>query len=214
MATACAACSSSEKAKTRCNGCKEVTYCSKACQSSHFPTHSKVCPAFQKHNCFLLHADAQTSRPPLDHIAGQLEPFHLQQYGTETAEIGELKRRLGWSGASEVGKFYDHAGSDTWYYFVYGQHGGKAKGKAKNEVANMVCGETHGDVAIIRSGPAGFDTPETFTKSALVNALKFYKTLSRDAVFSERERNRFAKRTGFDLSGVQTFDATNWKFGH
>ncbi|KAL8981607.1 MAG: hypothetical protein Q9177_005517 [Variospora cf. flavescens] len=214
MATTCAACSSFQKAKTRCSGCKEVTYCSKACQTSHFPAHGNICPAFQKYNCFLLHADAQTSRPPLDEISGQLEPFHLQNYGTETAEIAELKRRLGWSGASEVGKFYDHTGSDTWYYFVYGQRGGKREGKARNEVANMVCGETHGDVAIIRSGPAGFDTPENFTKSALVNALVFYKTHSRDTVFAERERNRFGKRTGFDLSGVSSFDANSWNLGH
>ncbi|KAI4119311.1 MAG: hypothetical protein LQ338_007295 [Usnochroma carphineum] len=215
MALTCAATSCTQPGKNRCAGCKEVAYCSKACQTSHWPTHKKTCAACKKYNCFLVHADAQASGPPVDNTADQLEPFHLQAYGTEYAEISELKRRLGWTSASEVGKFYDHQGSDTWYYFVYGQTRAQEEGKPGNEIADLVCGGPQfGDVAVIRSGPAGTDTPETFTKSALAKTLEFYKTHSSSAVFSEREKSRFGKNTGFDLSGVTSMDATNWDFGN
>lgn len=213
MASNCAASSCSNEGNSRCAGCKEVSYCSKACQVSHFPTHKKTCPALQKYNCFLLHADPQTSASPLNNVNDQVEAFHLHDYGTEIGEMKELKRRLGWTSATEVGKFYDHAGADTWYYFVYGQLRGKKEGKTQNEVASRACGRAqYGDVAIIRSGPAGFDTPETFTKSALVKALEFYKTHDSSTVFAERERNRMGKKTGLDLSGVTSVDATNWDF--
>ncbi|KAL8903707.1 MAG: hypothetical protein Q9207_003751 [Kuettlingeria erythrocarpa] len=112
-----------------------------------------------------------------------------------------------------MGNFYDHTGADTWCYFVYVQVWGKKEKKAQNEVASRACGRPqYGDVAIIRSGPAGFDTPETFTKSALVKALEFYKTHESSAMFAERERNRMGKTTGLDLSGVTSIDATNWDF--
>ncbi|KAL8916168.1 MAG: hypothetical protein Q9208_008669 [Pyrenodesmia sp. 3 TL-2023] len=213
MAANCAASSCSKEGNSRCAGCKEVSYCSKACQVSHFPAHKKTCPAFQKYNCFLLHADPQTTALPLNNINGQVKSFHLQEYGSEIGEMKELKRRLGWKSASEVGKFYDHAGADTWYYFVYGQLNGKREGWAQNEVASRACGRAlYGDVAIIRSGPAGFDTPETFTKSAMVKALEFYKTHQSSTVFAERERSRMGKTTGLDLSGVTSVDATNWDF--
>lgn len=206
----CDATSCDHEAKNRCAGCKDVSYCSKACQTSDWPSHKKTCAACQKYNCFLLRADAQTSRPSLDSIADQLETFHLQEYGTEIAEIRELKRRLGWTSASEAGKFYDHTGSVSWYYFVYGQEGARQERRAKNEVAGLACGGTrHGDVAIIRSGPAGSETPEVFTKSALAKTLEFYKTHSSSTVFAEREKNRFAKQSRVDLSGVKSFDATN-----
>ncbi|KAL8754556.1 MAG: hypothetical protein Q9184_005081, partial [Pyrenodesmia sp. 2 TL-2023] len=52
----------------------------------------------------------------------------------------------------------------------------------------------------------------TFTKSALVKALEFYKTHDSSTVFAERERNRMGKKTGLDLSGVTAVDATNWDF--
>ncbi|KAI4146887.1 MAG: hypothetical protein L6R39_003303 [Caloplaca ligustica] len=214
MASSCAAISCPQEGKNRCAGCKEVAYCSKACQTTHWPTHKKECAANKKFNCFLLRADASpSSAAPLNNIADQLEPFHLQNYGTETAEVNELKRRLGWTGAIEVGKFYDHIGSDDWYYFVYGQGKGKREGKAKNEVAGLVCNAPQfGDVAIIRSGPAGTDTPEEFTKTSLARALDFYKTHSASQVFAEREKSRFGKQTGFNLADVKSMDAT--QFGY
>ncbi|KAL8657515.1 MAG: hypothetical protein Q9226_001829 [Calogaya cf. arnoldii] len=211
MASNCSASSCSNEGKSRCSGCKEASYCSKACQVSDFATHVKTCSGFHKYNCFLLHADSQTSATPLNTINEQPEPFHLQDYGTELGEMKELKRRLGWTSATEIGKFYDHAGTNTWYYFVYGQLKGKREGKARNEVASRACGRPqYGDVAIIKSGPAGFDTPETFTKSILVKALEFYKTHTSSTVFAERERSRMVKKTGLDLSRMTSIDATNW----
>ncbi|KAL9002351.1 MAG: hypothetical protein Q9188_004705 [Gyalolechia gomerana] len=145
----------------------------------------------------------KTGASPFDNIANYVEPFHLQGYGTESAEINEFKQRLGWTSAYEMGKFYDHLGTDSWYYFVYGQTKGKDQGKPQNTVAARLCPTTpYGDVAIIRSGPANTYTPETFTKATLVKTLAYYKTQSSSQVFSEREKSRLGKITGFDLSGV------------
>ncbi|KAI4168609.1 MAG: hypothetical protein LQ343_006273 [Gyalolechia ehrenbergii] len=144
------------------------------CQTSHWPLHKKTCTSSKKYNCFLLraHPPNTNATSPFDNIADCVEPFHLQGYGTESAEINEFKQRLGWTSAYEMGKFYDHLGTDSWYYFVYGQTKAKNEGKPRNTVAARLCSTTpYGDVAIIRSGPANTYTPETFTKATLVKTL-------------------------------------------
>lgn len=120
-------------------------------------------------------------------------------------ERAELKRRLGWTAIYEAGKFYDHKGSDTWYYYVYGaSHSSNANASMKNEVASLCCGEmVYGDVAVIRSGPAdSHDYPEEFTKLELVKALEFYQRENTHIVFQQREKSRMSKKLGINLDDV------------
>ncbi|KAI4256532.1 MAG: hypothetical protein L6R42_006165 [Xanthoria sp. 1 TBL-2021] len=135
-------------------------------------------------------------------IAGLIEPLHLQHYGDEFAEMKELKSRLGWSSVGEVGKFYDHKGTDTWYHYVYGQPNGKKEGKSKNEAVSRAChqgNDIYGDVAVIRSGPGCGPSGEqqVFTASWLAKSLDFYKTNNARDVFAKRERSRFQGKMGF-----------------
>jgi hypothetical protein len=141
----------------------------------------------------------------LSDFAPHVESFPLNDYGTEMSERAELKERLGWTAADEVGKFYDHKGSDTWYYYAYGpRHSSTANTSTKNEAASLCCGRTvYGDIAIIRSGPADSnDYPEEFTKAELVKALEFYRTEDTRDVFSQREKSRMSKRLRINLNGV------------
>jgi len=118
------------------------------------------------------------------------------------AEIQEVKSRCGWSSVSEVGKFYDHVGTDSWYYYVYGQRKGKTEGKSFNAALSMACGTTrgkeiYGDVAVIRSGPSDDEpVPERFTSVALAKALDYYKDKDCEQVFVEREKSRCGRKMG------------------
>ena len=153
----------------------------------------------QKCNCFLIRAEPR-SATPLQNITSQVEPFNLSSYGDEMGEMRELKTRLGWKNAREVGKFYDHKGTDSWYYYVYGEEGSS---RPKNEAASLVCyKKMKGDIAVIRSGPAGTDTPEYFTQKELSEAVEFYKTHDRSKIFTEREKSRISHSMGMNLEGV------------
>lgn len=200
MASTCSSPECSQTGALRCTGCSEVSYCSKDCQRTHWPTHKKNCAASLKYNCYLVRADTHTtSSAPLKPI----EPLNLTQYGNEFAEKKELKTRLKWSSVYEAGKFYDHQGAHSWYYYVYGQPKGKSEGKKKNKAVSKACGrDVYGDSAVIRSGPGGDPTPENFTSGVLAKVLAFYESNSSSAVFAERERNRMSSKTGIDLSGV------------
>ena len=157
----------------------------------------------QKYNCFLIRAKPHSTTNPLQDIAGQVEPFNLNNYGDEMGEMREMKTRLGWKNAREVGKFYDHEGTDSWYYYVYGEEGSS---QPKNEAASLVCyRKMKGDIAVIRSGPAGTDTPEYFTQRELSAAVEFYKTHDRSKVFNEREKSRFSRSLDVNLDGVPQF---------
>ena len=57
-----------------------------------------------------------------------------------------------------------------------------------------------GDIAVIRSGPEGSDTPEYFTQQELSSAVEYHKTHDRMKVFMERERSRVGKSLGMDSS--------------
>ena len=157
----------------------------------------------QKYNCFLIRAKPHSSTPPLQDIPNQVEPFNLNSFGDEMGEMRELKTRLRWKNAREVGKFYDHKGTDSWYYYIYGEEGSS---QPMNEAASLVCyKKMKGDIAVIRSGPAGTDTPEYFTQRELSEAVEFYKTHDRSKVFHEREKSRMSRSMGINLGGVPHF---------
>lgn len=119
----------------------------------------------------------------------------------------ELEDRLEWGTTYEVGKFYDRAGADDWYYFVYGQLYGKQSGLPKNEIASKACGAgIYGDVAVIRSSPMGNEGyPEEFTKNQLCSTLEFYKTKDSRAVYGAREGSRLMRMFGMNpMERLQT----------
>src|SRR5262245_53631628 len=104
----------------RCTGCTtpQSRYCSKECQKRDWKTHKFSCASAQKSNCFLIRASASflgTNEPT---FADYIEPFNLQAFGNENDERAELRKRLGWAEVEEAGKFYDHKGADTWYYYA------------------------------------------------------------------------------------------------
>lgn len=175
-------------------------YCSKECQISHWKTHKGTCTTPPKYNCFLIRASPCSTDAVLENVSGQIEPLHLKEYGNEFAEIQELEERLEWKGAVEVGKFYDHKGTDSWYYYVYGESVLRKKDQAakpKNELATLICyAPIFGDIAVIRSGPSEDDRPETFTKEELSQAVEFHKTNKRADIFLQREYSRFMKKSG------------------
>lgn len=131
--------------------------------------------------------------------------FNLESYGNASSEQRELSRRLGaaWTQVQEIGKFYNQAGSDTWYYYVYGPNQVRAKslGLPKNEIASgsvvqtllsFQLGPVHGDVAIIRSAPSQYMNvcPQSFTKLAVVRDLRFNMVNDATRIFQEREMSR------------------------
>lgn len=103
-----------------------------------------------------------------------------------------------------MGKFYDHLGTDSWYYYVYGQIQRKPEGKSRNSIVSKSCGgEIYGDVAVIRSGPAEQGSvPEEFNYFMLLKALRYYETKSSYEVSATREKSRCARMMGIDLSDV------------
>ena len=160
-----------------------------------------------KSNCYILRAAPQDPNASvLDNIADQVEPFNLSNLGNEVAEKRQLERHLGWNGSIEVGKFYDHKGSDKWYYYVYGDRRAFEAGSGfpANEAAGLICHEkkVYGDIGIVRSGPVGSEYPDESSKSELVKAVQFYKTNDKDKVFSKREMSRAMRSFGVPGGGA------------
>ncbi|RFU27387.1 hypothetical protein B7463_g8953, partial [Scytalidium lignicola] len=178
-----------------CTGCTTPAsrYCSQECQKREWKTHKKICAAAQKFNCFLIRALVAPSVTDKPKIADHMEPFNFAVFGNARDKINELRRRLGWKDVGEVGKFYDYRGSDILYYYVYGTLDKNRSSFPKNEVVSRCTGwkGLYGDVAVIRSGPTGYnDYSETFTKAELVKALQFYEKESWYDVFAQREAAR------------------------
>lgn len=114
----CSAPSCTKPGARACTGCTTpppARYCSQECQKRDWKTHTSVCGG-RKYNGFMITNTPfeQTTSPPT--ISDYLTPFYFQRYGHEGEERRELEQRLGWREVAEVGKFYDHEGSDTWYY--------------------------------------------------------------------------------------------------
>jgi hypothetical protein len=212
--TTCSASPCTNAGTRACTGCTApaARYCSKECQKRDWKRHKVGCASAQTSNCYLIRdISSSSSSSPSNStddwfdIAPYVESFSLQDYGTEKAEKAELKRRLGWTDIAEVGKFYDHKGSDTWYYYVYGPHPSSLRANTSplNEVASLCCYETVcGDVAVVRSGPADSTVAEEFTKAELVRTLEFYRTRDPNCVFGEREKSRACRKFGFNPAGV------------
>ncbi|KAH8811126.1 hypothetical protein F5884DRAFT_749519 [Xylogone sp. PMI_703] len=199
----CSAPSCNKPGTLLCTGCKAaaVRYCGVECQKKHWKDHKRACTSAKKFNCFLIRASvaSATEKPK---VADHVEPFNLALYGNERAEVKELSGRLGWKKAGEVGKFYDHRGSDSWYYYAYGPSGDTSRSLPKNELLSRAAGrDIFGDVAVVRSGPVGSYYSETFPKSELVRTLEFYENRNAEDVYKEREHSR----------AMRSFRPEGWK---
>ncbi|KAL9132665.1 MAG: hypothetical protein Q9175_006159 [Cornicularia normoerica] len=211
MPDICSNPSCSEPGTRTCGACRRAKYCSPSCQRSQWPAHKASCKATSqsntpKSNCYILHALPQTSNAPvLDHIASQISPINLTSLGNEFAEKRQLEQHLGWHGSIEVGKFYDHLGTDKWYYYAYGDaRAFNAKsGLPVNEAAGLVCHKktVYGDIGIVRSGPMGSSFAEEFSKMELTKAVEFYRTNDKDKVFAQREKSRAMRAFGGMMPG-------------
>jgi hypothetical protein len=190
----CSAPSCPKPGTLACTACTapQARYCSKECQKQDWKAHKLVCHGSKKHNCFLIRASNTGDEPP---IADLIEPFDLEAFGSEMAETKELKRRLGWKSVANVSKFYDHKGSDGWYYFAYGPDDNSLP---LNEIASKCAGKKiHGDIAVIRSGPADSnEDEEPFAKIELVRTVKFYYTTNESPalIFTRREQSRTMRK--------------------
>jgi MYND finger len=212
MTDFCSKPSCSKPGTRKCSGCRSAKYCSRNCQRSNWSAHKAACQAATqyitpKSNCYILRAAPQNPNGSvLDNIADQIEPFNLSDLGNEVAEKRQLQEHLGWNGSTEVGKFYDHKGSDGWYYYVYGDARAFEIGSGLpfNEVAGLICHKqkVYGDIGIVRSGPLGSEYPEEFEKGELVKAVQFYKTNDKDKIFSQREMSRTMRSWGVPGGGA------------
>ena len=202
MESHCSSPNCSEPATLSCSGCNGTRYCSKTCQTTPWTLHKKTCSSTQKNNCYLIRASTD-SASAFCHIHDHVEAFSLREFGNEFSEIKELKDRLGWKSGGEIGKFYDHLGTDQWYYYVYGQASAKAEGKPANELASKACSrKIWGDVAVIRSGPVGNAAPEMFTSGSLCKTLKWLEDRDCSVIFSEREQSRAMRSMGFSSDEI------------
>jgi MYND finger len=226
---ACEACGKDLGHDRRCAGCNVVRYCDRECQRAHWRQHKPFCsqwrasPASAQErapkpseipvpattelnppdnitdNGYIIRVKPKGDKPVLDDIAGQIDAWHFDPLGDETKERTQIMHREGWSNVIEAGKFYDHSGTDAWYYYVYGPSNAfsKGSGKPKNEVASLVCYDSvYGDVIVVASGPLETGWPEVIKKSELVKTVEWYKTNDRELVFQERERSRFMRKLG------------------
>jgi hypothetical protein len=183
----------------------KVSYCSPECQKADWGAHKKTCPSKVKANCFLIRASHTK--------ATDIEPFPLKSYGDETAEMAELKRRLGWSSVVNAGQTYDHKGTWTEYYYIYGVAASgdrDADLRLKvNKLGSPLCyaSQWKGDLAVVRSGPTDAQYEEKIMKKDLVQTLEFYQDErnNRGSIYTEREKQRIGNKLGFDLSDVPSF---------
>ena len=188
---------------SKCSGCLNVQYCSRECQKADWRNHKQTCVVSA--NCFIIRAKPQSAdQSPLDNIKAQLEPLPLDNIGNEAAEKRQVAARLQYArGATEVGKFYDHKGSDQWYYYVYGATDAFTnKRLPRNEVGSLITYDpVYGDIAVVKSGPASAKYNVNIKLPDLAAAVEFHKTHDRAAVFQEREMSRFTGKMGIDLTG-------------
>jgi hypothetical protein len=188
---------------SKCSGCLKVQYCSRECQKGDWRNHKQTCVVSA--NCFIIHAEPQSADHPLDNIKAQLEPLPLDNIGNEAAEKRQVAARLQYTrGTTEVGKFYDHNGSDQWYYYVYGATDSCTNQRLPlNEVASLITyNPVYGDIAVVKSGPATANYNVNIKLTDLAAAVEFHKTHDRTEIFVERERNRHLGGMGIEVTGM------------
>jgi hypothetical protein len=182
-----------------------VSYCGSECQKADWAAHKSSCPSKVKANSFLIRASHTN--------ATDIEPFHLESYGDELAEMAELKQRLGWSSVFNAGQTYDHEGTWTEYYNIYGvplSEDGDANSNLKpNKLGSPLCyaSQQKGDLVVIKSGPTDAQYDEKIVKKALVQTVEFYQNErnNREKIYHEREKQRIGAKLGYDLSDVPGF---------
>ncbi|MDI1492885.1 MAG: hypothetical protein OHK93_004668 [Ramalina farinacea] len=152
------------------------------------------CASYQPYNALRIIARPATKTPVFDNIYAQFQPFHFLNYGDPRGEIEELKRQLGWTAPTAVGKIYEHTGDDQWHYYVCGQRNFGQRGlqtPPKNEPASRACGrDIGGDVVVIKVGPLGQDFDVHFSMADLGRTLKFYKTGDSRTIYAQLVRKR------------------------
>lgn len=211
-----------------CTGCHAVAYCSPECQVQHWSTtHKDTCLPNLKFNCFIIRTKPKSGPLLLlpfdkDRIPDQVEPLPLSQ----TARMTEaLQDRLGWKRPRIIGKFFDHRGSDSWFYICVSNERSEAPKTTNslltphlatqyaenydniadaasspgNTISSLVCDTlSRGDIAIVRTGPPNGTFNRNFSKKELCKTLVWYINKRAKDVRLERERS-WAKKMGTPL---------------
>ena len=89
---------SSHKASTQKTPTQEASSEETFTQKTYIPEALTQESSASKYNCIVVRASSLSATAILENttsITEQLEPLHLQSYGSEVAEIRELKQRLG-----------------------------------------------------------------------------------------------------------------------
>lgn len=96
-----------------------------------------------------------------------------------------------------MGTFYDHLGTETWWYFVYGQLTGEEDGKPKNEIASRACGkDIWGDVAVVRHFAVA-NPAEMFTGRILCETLEWLRIMDSLEEFLDGKEIGAVRSIGF-----------------
>ncbi|MCJ1360304.1 MAG: hypothetical protein MMC33_010309 [Icmadophila ericetorum] len=195
-----------------CKGCWTTIYCSPPCQRQHWKIHKRNCFFTQEFNGFIIRAKAKSGPMLLlpqekDKIADQVEPMYLDQtFGISEA----LKGRLGWKRPYVIGKFFDHRGSDDWFYTCYAESTSTLFSNPYvstpptasipgNTIASLICDIlAPGDVAVVRVAPFNERVRLEFTKNELCKTLEWYVGKKAKDVRLERERS-WAMKIGAPL---------------
>ncbi|CAF2808980.1 unnamed protein product [Rotaria sp. Silwood2] len=165
-----------------------------------------------KYNCIIVRAQGtnKASLTDIQSICSHFEPIILKPYGCEISEKHELISKYGMhDDLCEIGKFYDHEDTSTWYYYVYGRSTQKKQGKGQimNFIASRPLGRSiYDDIAIVRSGPTTSKFEPWLSAEKLAQTILYYETHDPQTIFAERERQRFFEKMGMqDQKNIPAF---------